>query len=85
MSKFFEDAQEAQYNAMVAAALGLEIEDLESVEWSLTENASDDGMVYSYWITFEKDADKEVLAKVRGLQGRRAEISVSAFDRPEAE
>lgn len=48
-----EDQAEERQTEAVASALGMSVDDLNSQEWSLEENASDDGLVYSYIVTLE--------------------------------
>jgi hypothetical protein len=65
-----EDAQEARAQALLAQALGLTPEEAEIVGATAEEDQgqSGDGLTYGYSVSFARDADPAIMAKVRGLE-----------------
>jgi hypothetical protein len=61
-----EERQEREYAAKVAAALGISVEDLDRLEWSIDESGSD-GAVHGYNVNFDEGSDPAILAKIEGL------------------
>lgn len=71
-----EELQERELARRVADALGITLDDLDETEWSLEENASDDGVVSGLLISFSEGSSAAVLGKIRGLQhGRWIQIA----------
>ncbi|RSO55917.1 hypothetical protein EA756_12275 [Acinetobacter lactucae] len=51
----------------LAAELGITVEDLESLEWNTLGNISDDGLIYSFVLTFDESCPREILERIEGL------------------
>lgn len=67
----------------LAAELGITDEDLELLEWYTLENSSDDGLIYSFVLTFDKSCPPEILEKIEGLSDDLTiHVSANAFDSP---
>ncbi len=67
----------------LATELGITNEDLESLDWDVLENSSDDGLIYGFVLTFKKSCPPEVLKKIEGLSDDLTiRVSSSAFDSP---
>lgn len=65
----------------LASELGLTDEELELLEWSVHNNDSDDGLIYSFVLTFDESCPPEVLAKIEGLSDNLTiSVSANAFD-----
>jgi hypothetical protein len=65
----------------LASELGITDEELEFLSWEVQENSSDDGLVYSYFLTFYEDGPPGILAKIDGLSEELSvEVSANAFD-----
>ncbi|MCI5208484.1 MAG: hypothetical protein D3910_06755 [Candidatus Electrothrix sp. ATG2] len=75
-----EEMQEEASDRKLAAELGISYEELCELEWDIDTNESDDGLVYSYVVTFSDSSPKDILDKVDGLEdGRVVYLSPSAF------
>jgi hypothetical protein len=74
-SALLEERQERERNEAVARALGISVDDLDKLDWTLDADASDDGVLYAYTVNFGESSDPEVLSRIKGLQhGRWARI-----------
>lgn len=62
-----EEQQELQGNQLLATALGLSINELEQLDYEISSNESNDGLVYEYVISFDEFCSKAILDKVDGL------------------
>lgn len=60
-----------QYDQALAEFLGLEPDELESLEYSIESNESNDGIVYSRIIEFSANNPEDLLSKVKGLDNFR--------------
>ncbi|WP_104911074.1 hypothetical protein [Pseudomonas sp. LG1D9] len=71
----------------LASELGISVEDGELLAGSeITTNESDDGLVYSYWINFEPEAEGELRADLLARFGSlEYELHVNFFDDVEHE
>lgn len=69
-SRAMEDAQEARAQALLAEVLGLTPEEAEIVGATSEEDQgqSGGGLTYGYTVSFARDADPAIMAKVRGLE-----------------
>lgn len=56
----FEDAAERRQDAYIAGRLGVTVEMLDDYPYQIDENASDDGLVYSWRIMWEDTAPEGV-------------------------
>ena len=70
-SRQLEEQQERRFNAWVAEELGLSLDELEGLDWSIDESDGNDGAVYGHIITFDDGSDPDILAKIDGLQDGR--------------
>ena len=66
----------------LASELGISVEDGELLAGSeITTNESDDGLVYSYWINFEPEAEGELRADLLARFGSlEYELNPNFFD-----
>ena len=67
-----EDRRDSDWIERVASALGLVPHQLDGIEWSIDENAGNDGTVYGYIVTFEKSDDaatNEWISQITGGLG----------------
>lgn len=64
----WDDRHERRQAEWAASELGITVEELEVLDWSIHENDGNDGAVYGYRVEFGKGSDPEVLAKIDGLQ-----------------
>ena len=55
---------------VVAGLLGISVEELEQLQYDEGEDTSEDGLLNGYYLTFPDNNPEEVIAKIRGLQGR---------------
>jgi hypothetical protein len=62
------EMQEELSNRRLASTLGISYEELDSLEWEIHEDRSNDGLLYNYRIEFYDDSDEEVLRRVKGLE-----------------
>ncbi len=74
-----EEMQEEAFDRKLAVELGISYEELCELEWDIDTNESDDGLVYSYIVTFSDSSPKDILDKVDGLEDGRVVLSLSAF------
>ncbi len=80
-----EDARNSNRMSMaqaLASELGISVEDGELLAGSeITTNESDDGLVYSYWINFEPEAEGELRADLLARFGSlEYELNPNFFD-----
>ncbi len=66
-SRLLEDRQEREQAEIVASVLGISVNDLSKLEWDLTINESDDGVVYSHRVYFREGSDQKILRKIANL------------------
>ncbi|WP_010629855.1 hypothetical protein [Halomonas sp. KM-1] len=71
------EEQEDRY-IRLADALDISWDELISLDYELSANISKDGLVYGYVVTFDKDNDKEILAKIPYLD-RNLTVSLSPW------
>src|SRR3546814_2457214 len=69
-SRQLEDIAEQQAAARIAAALGIDVDELEELDWTIEPHESDDGVHYGHTISFGPESDASILSKVQGLQDR---------------
>lgn len=55
----------------IALELGLKFDELSQLEFELSENTSDDGLVYSHILQFDENCNEEILSKIDGLHENR--------------
>lgn len=56
----------------LADALGISWEELISLDYEVTANISNDGLIYNYVVSFNQENDKELLEKISGLDNNLA-------------
>ena len=65
-----EEKLEEESDKRIAAALGISIDDLNQLDFEISSNESDEGLVYEYIIHFQDSSPKEILEKIEGLSSR---------------
>ncbi|MDF1671574.1 MAG: hypothetical protein P1U83_18410 [Roseovarius sp.] len=66
-SRELDERNEKDQEAAVADAIGLSVDDLRQLEWSIQDNASNDGLIYGHAVYFSEGSDPTILAKIDGL------------------
>jgi hypothetical protein len=75
-----EERQEREQAEAIAKALGISIDDLDKLDWTIEAHASDEGTLYGYNIYFGETSDRDVLAQIKGLNhGRWVRIGPEVF------
>lgn len=68
-SKALEEKWEQELNQHVAMALGMTVQDVESLPFEIGTNESNDGLAYGHIIRFHPEkCDPEALARVPNLE-----------------
>lgn len=62
-----EELNEAEFNQRLADELGIDIEELDQLDFRCDPHESDDGLLYGYNVYFSPDSDAGILKKIRGL------------------
>lgn len=75
-----EERQEESSGRSLAAELGITYEELLELDYEVAENASDDGLVYEYIVTFSEGSPSQILSKVKGLSNYKVSLSPSFFE-----
>ena len=78
--RLLEEMQEKRSNSHLAKRLGISYEELCECEWEINENASDEGLIYSYIIQFDKNSSQEVLDKIGVDDNRCIELSPPLYE-----
>jgi hypothetical protein len=71
MSSALEERQERQQAEAVASALGILVDELERLDWTIENHASDDGVLYGHNVYFANGSDPEILGRIPGLTDGR--------------
>lgn len=75
------EMQEKLTNRRLASTFGISQEDLESLEWDIQEDRSNDGLLYNYRIEFYDGSDKGILQKINRLEdGSRVYLAPWEFE-----
>jgi hypothetical protein len=83
MSHGFEDDLDT---ALLAEELGITVDELQQLHYTIDENASNEGLIYNYIIQFDDECPREMLDKINGLTDMNSvNVSVNVFDRPDDE
>jgi hypothetical protein len=83
MSHGFEDDLDT---ALLAEELGITVDELQLLHYTIDENTSNDGLIYNYIIQFDDECPREMLDKINGLTDTNCvNVSVNVFDRPDDE
>lgn len=62
----------------LAEALGISWDELSKLDYTVTENISNEGLLYGYFITFSSNCNAEILSKIAGISKSRT-ISLSPW------
>ncbi len=71
MKDLLEERQEQDRDAAIAEALGISLDDLDQLNWTIDDHASEDGVIYGHNIYFGEGSDPEILQKIGGLNDGR--------------
>jgi hypothetical protein len=72
----------AENEDLIADELGISVEELEMLRYFEGENASEDGLIYNYYMTFEGDNPVHIMQKIKGLEGDTVRFEPSLFASP---
>lgn len=76
-SRELDDRMEEDQEEAVAAALGISVEELDSLDWEIEPLETSDGLHHANLVTFGDGSDAEVLSRVAGLtHGRWVQIGL---------
>ena len=65
----WENRWEKELNQHVAEGLGMSLEDVESLQFDVEANESNDGLIYGHILRFRvEECDPDALTRVPGLQ-----------------
>ena len=65
----------------LAQELGLTFNEISQLDYDISEDSSDDGLIYSYIVQFDENCDKEILARIEGLDNHLGiNVSNSVID-----
>jgi hypothetical protein len=67
----WDDHHQRKQAEWIASELGITVDELEVLDWSVHQNDGNDGAVYGHRVEFGDDSDPEVLASIDGLQNGR--------------
>lgn len=73
------ESQEDDEGNAIADALGISYYELTKTNYEIEENASNEGLVYSYRIVFSEGSPKEILDKIDGLHGNSINIGLEVL------
>lgn len=78
-----EEMQEKLFHEKLAAEFGITYDELLQSEWDIDTNESDDGLIYEYIVTFNKESPRKILDKIQGIDNYVVRLSSSIFDTPD--
>lgn len=78
-----EDAQERYIDEKVAEYIGLTYEEYISLDPQIEENASDDGLIYSYLVNFGVEVPEHIKDKIQAWGGNAVELPPGFFEEPD--
>lgn len=84
-SRQLEDQRERENDQKIADYIGLAYDEYVSLEATLEENESDDGVGYSTMVVFELPLPLEIASKIVGLDGDRVHLPPGFFDEEDHE
>ncbi len=73
------EKQQENFDKHLARYLGITYNELSELDYEMDTEESNDGLVYNYIIKFRKDAPKEILAKIQGIENNN-QVWVSAAE-----
>ncbi len=59
------DIQLADRDRYFSKLLGISLEELELLDWDISEETNDDGFLYGYIMQFSEESDPDVLDKIQ--------------------
>jgi hypothetical protein len=62
-----EEQMEFEGSEQLASILGLSIDELQELDYQISPNESNDGLIYEYVVTFEDSSPQNILDKIDGL------------------
>lgn len=74
--EFMIEKQQEKADRNLAKKLGLSYNELMELDYEIDTNESKDGLIYNYIIEFSTNSPKNILNKIKGLNG----YSLSLFD-----
>jgi len=63
-SRELDERNEAAQNARIAEEIGINVDDLNQLEWRIEDNISNDGLLYGHHLYIEEGSDPEVLKRL---------------------
>lgn len=84
MKELMMEEQEQQEDKRLAKKLGITYDELLLLDHTIEPTQSDDGLIFGYIISFDHDAPKDILDKIKGL-GNNNEVWLSTYDFDEDE
>lgn len=83
LKELWTQMQEDKLGVQIADILGITYMDLDMLKYELRTNESDEGLIYSYDIEFSKECPKEILQKIKRLNGFKVTLNPSELDTSE--
>jgi transcriptional regulator with XRE-family HTH domain len=75
-----DERNEIESIKILAQELGLTFVELSNLTYSITENMSNDDLLYDYTLQFDENCDREILDKIVGLEENNGiNVGISAF------
>ncbi|TCU60312.1 hypothetical protein EDE08_1261 [Bradyrhizobium sp. R2.2-H] len=65
---------------LIAEELGIEVEELEQLRYDEGEHASEDGLIYYFYVTFKDGNPPAIMKKIQGLEGKMVRFDPSLFE-----
>ncbi len=78
-----EEEQEKLFHEKLAAEFGITYDELLQLEWEIDTNGSDDGLIYEYIVTFNKESPRKILDKIQGIDNYVVRLQSSILETPE--
>ena len=85
LKDFLIQMQEDERGVRLAETLGITYMELDTLDYEILTHESKDGLVYGYIIQFDKDSPKEILSKIKRLDGFQVELAPEELDTSEEE
>ncbi|ABD88089.1 hypothetical protein [Rhodopseudomonas palustris] len=70
---------------LIAEELGIDPDELAQLKYVEGESASEDGIIYYYYITFSEGNPPAIMAKIKGLVGLTVQLSPNLFEEPDGD
>lgn len=78
--QILEEHQEKELHKALAKKLGISYDDFIKLDYLIETNTSDDGLIYSYLLRFNKNSNFTILKRIKGLDNFTFELEPSFFD-----